>query len=208
MFFIRTVVLTSCLVLSACASLKQTQEAESDLPAPALVDALPTEVGSFDFEGYRYFEDASTGYTVRYSNPRKLRMADVYVYPVADQNQDLDHEDLVMGSTRATIQAIVDAVKQGLYANFNVVGAATQARGMRTVARVEATYLRENLASYTLVYQTEYDGTLLKIRVSMPDNESNRSSQEWDQFAETMFDKIVEELDEHRAADNGKKLKA
>lgn len=194
-------VLVSSLVLSSCATLKQPAE-NAELPAPDLIEVVPTEVGSFDYEGYRYFDDAATGYTLRYSNPRKLRMADVYVYPVAEQNQDLDHEDLVMGSTRATIQAIGDAVKQGLYANFNVVGAATQARGLRTVARVEATYLRENLASYTLVYQTEYDGTLLKIRVSMPDNESNRSSLEWDEFANTMFNTIVDQLDEKRGLPN------
>ena len=206
MHFLHIAVLVSCLALSACASLKQPAE-QTPPPAPDLIDVLPAEVGSFEYEGYRYFDDASTGYTMRYSNPRKHRMADVYVYPVADQNQDLDHEDLVMGSTRATIQAIGDAVKQGLYANFNVVGAATQARGIRTVARVEATYLRKNLASYTLVYQTEYDGTLLKIRVSMPDNESNRTNQEWDAFAETMFDTIVNELDDQRAEQQKKKPK-
>jgi len=115
---------------------------------------------------------------------------------------------LVMGSTRATIHAIGEAVKQGIYANFNVVGAATQARGLRTVARVEATYLRENLASYTLVYQTEYDGTLLKIRVSMPDNESNRGNTEWDEFANTIFNAIVDELDESRSITTSQKLES
>jgi len=201
MRFLRTAVIASSLALSACATLKGPAE-QTPPPTPDLIDALPTELGSFDYEGYRYFDDASMGYTVRYTNARKQRMADVYVYPVAEQNQDLDHEDLVMGSTRATIQAIGDAVQQGFYANFNVVGAATQARGLRTVARVEATYLRQNLASYTLVYQTEYDGTLLKIRVSMPDNEPNRTSLEWDEFADTMFNTIVDELDEQRASES------
>ncbi len=190
-------VLASSLTLSACATLNKPGE-ETPPEAPELIDALPSEVGTFDYEGYRYFQDASNGYTIRYTNPRKHRMADVYVYPVAEENADLDHDSLVMGSTRATIAAIGDAVKQGIYTDFNVVGAATQARGLRTVARVEATYLRQNLASYTLVYQTEYDGTLLKIRLSMPDNESNRSSLEWDEFASTMFNTIVEELDESR----------
>lgn len=198
MRFLCLPVLVSCLTMSACATLKQPAEQKS-LPAPSIIEVLPADIGSFEYEGYRYFEDESNGYTFRYTNPRKHRMADIYVYPVAEQNEDLQHEDLVMGSTRATIQAIGDAVKQGIYANFNVVGAATQARGLRTVARVEATYLRQNLASYTLVYQTEYDGTLLKIRVSMPDNESNRSSTEWDEFANIMFNKIVDELDGMRA---------
>lgn len=198
MRFPTALLLASSLALSACATLKA-PEAEKPAPAaPDLIDALPTELGSFDYEGYRYFQDESNGYTFRYTNPRKHRMADVYVYPVATENSDLGHDDLVMGSTRATIQAIGEAVKQGIYSNFNVVGAATQARGFRTVARVEATYLRENLASYTLVYQTEYDGTLLKIRVSMPDNESNRNNTEWDEFATTMFNTIVSELDDSR----------
>lgn len=199
MRFLTALVLASSLALSACATLKKTAAEDPKLDAPDLIEALPAELGSFEYEGYRYFQDKSNGYTFRYTNEGKHRMADVYVYPVAEENADLKHDDLVMGSTRATIQAIGDAVSQGIYTNFNVVGAATQARGIRTVARVEATYLRQNLASYTLVYQTEYDGTLLKIRVSMPDNESNRSNSEWDEFAETMFNTIVEELDSARA---------
>jgi len=209
MRLLTTVLLASSLALSACASLKKSvdedTEAASEATAPEIIKALPTEVGSFNYEGYRYFKDESTGYTFRYTNPRKHRMADVYVYQVSKENSDLDHDDLVMGSTRATIQAIGEAVKQGLYTDFNVVGAATQARGIRTVARVEATYLRQNLASYTLVYQTEYDGTLLKIRVSMPDNESNRDSLEWDEFANTMFNAIIEDLDDTRAAESASK---
>lgn len=201
MRLLTALVLVSSLALSACATLKQTTaEDTATADAPELIEALPPELGSFDYEGYRYFEDKSNGYTFRYTNESKHRMADVYVYPVATENTDLKHDDLVMGSTRATIEAIGDAVSQGIYTNFNVVGAATQARGIRTVARVEATYLRQNLASYTLVYQTEYDGTLLKIRVSMPDNESNRSNTEWDEFANTMFNTIVEDLDDSRIA--------
>jgi len=199
-------VLITCLALSACATLKPAVEEPTE-PAPKLIDALPEDIESFGYEGYRYFDDSSNGYTFRYANSQKRRLADVYVYPVASQNADLDHEDLVMGSTRATIQAIAGAVKQGIYDNFNLVGAATQARGFRTVARVEATYLSNNLASYTLVYQTEYDGTLMKIRVTMPDNESNRSSREWDRFANTVFNKIVGELDDQRAAELIKKPK-
>ena len=100
------------------------------------------------------------------------------------------------------MQAISEAVRQGVYANFNVIGAATHTRGMRTVARVEATYLRQNLASYTLVYQSEYNGTLMKIRMSMPDNESNRANGEWDHFASQVFDLIVTDIDNgHMNAD-------
>jgi len=207
MRFLPVSVLISCLALSACATLEKPTEKAVE-PAPELIDALPEDIESFEYKGYRYFDDSSNGYTFRYANPQKRRLADVYVYPVATQNADLDHEDLVMGSTRATIQAIAGAVKQGVYDNFNLVGAATQARGFRTVARVEATYLSDNLASYTLVYQTEYDGTLLKIRVTMPDNESNRTSLEWDRFANTMFNKIVGELDDQRAAKLTNKPKA
>jgi len=177
---------------SACAT---REPAAADPIPPALVASLPGEVGSFDYEGFRRFDDGSDGYSLRYGNARKRRVADVYVYPVAPENAALDHEKLVMGSTRATMQAIGEAVRQGVYTDFNVLNAATRARGVRTVARVQATYLRENLASYTLLYQTEHDGTLMKIRVSMPDNVSNRSSGEWDRFAERMFELIADELD-------------
>ena len=197
--------LGSVLVTTACATTAPrgidpdaaTFSEENTLsPAkPALVESLPETVESFEFRGFKPFEDGSGGYSVRYANERKRRVADLYIYPVAKENLNLEHNQLVMGSTRATLMAISEATRQGHYSNFSVINAATRARGVRTVARVKATYLRQNLASYTLVYQTEYSGTLLKIRISMPDNEFNRSSREWDVFAETLFDKAITELE-------------
>ncbi len=189
----------SLSLLSACASVKLPGDSasndENQAETPTLIQALPESIETFDYENYRYFEDGTEGFQLRYSNPRKRRMASIYVYPVDKENEGLEHDQLVLGSTRATMQALGNAVKQGYYANFNVVDAATRSQGVRTIARVQATYLQQNLASYTLVYQTEYDGTFLKIRFTMPDNESNRSSREWDQFADQMFKLIIEDLD-------------
>ncbi|ASJ75240.1 hypothetical protein [Granulosicoccus antarcticus] len=191
-----TLLFASMLFSSACATVTPAESEAAPLQEPALIEVLPDTLQSFDLQGYKYFQDSSGGYSVRYANLPKRRIADVYIYPVADENIELAHDQLVLGSTRATIQAIGEAARQGHYANFNVVNAGTQAYGVRTVARVQATYLRQNLASMTLVYQTEYKGTLVKIRVSMPDNESNRNSQEWDDFAENMFSTIITQLDE------------
>ena len=184
---LRVLALSSSLLFStACAAMSQSLDSVEAQNEPALMQTLPQSVKSFDLQGYKYFNDGS-GYSIRYSNKRKQRMADLYVYQVADENSDLDHDELVIGSTRATMDAIGEAARQGHYANFNVLDAATNGNGVRTVARVQATYLRQNLASYTLVYQTEHNGTLLKIRVTMPDNESNRNSTEWDLFSEAIF---------------------
>ncbi len=188
------------LFTSACATVTPADAEPKPMPEPALIEALPDSMQSFELQGYKYFKDSSGGYSVRYANLPKRRIADVYIYPVAEENSELAHDQLVLGSTRATIQAIGEAARQGHYANFNVVNAGTQAYGMRTVARVKATYLRQNLASFTLVYQTEYKGTLVKIRVSMPDNESNRDNEEWDAFAEEMFSTIIAELGEDEPA--------
>ena len=177
-------------------------EAEEAGP-PAAIEALPASIASFDYDGYRRFDDGSNGYSVRYANAPKKRLADVYIYPVAEENAELEHEALVLGSTRATLQAIGEAVNQGLYANFAVLDAATRTQGLRTTARVQATYLRDNLASYTLLYQTEHDGTLMKIRLSMPDNESNRANGEWDAFAARVFEVLIDDLDERASTDAG-----
>ena len=187
----QNLLLPMLLVLSACAVTAPVKVVAPVQDEPSIISKMPEQLESFDYQGYRYFDETTDGFTLRYSNIGKHRLADVFIYPVSKENQSLPHDQLVMGSTRATIQAIGSAVKAGQYANFNVIGAATQARGIRTVARVEATYLRENLASYTLVYQTEYDGTLVKVRVSMPDNDANRESKEWDRFASTVFDAII-----------------
>ena len=183
------------ILLSGCATTAPAKIITPIQEEPSIISVMPDQLESFNYQGYRYFDESSDGFTMRYSNMGKHRLADVFVYPVSKENLSLPHDQLVMGSTRATIQAIGSAVKTGQYANFNVIGAATQARGIRTVARVEATYLRENLASYTLVYQTEYDGTLVKVRVSMPDNDANRGSQEWDRFATALFDTIIEHIE-------------
>ena len=183
--------LLAAAMSSACASFGERAEPGP----PAIVESLPASIASFDYDGYRYFDDGSGGYSLRYSNAPKKRLADVYVYPVAEENAGLEHEALVLGSTRATLQAIGEAVNQGLYANFAVLDAATRAQGLRTTARVQATYLRENLASYTLLYQTEHDGTLMKIRLSMPDNESNRANGEWDAFAARVFELLIDGQD-------------
>ncbi|MFT4727772.1 MAG: hypothetical protein ACI9UN_002270 [Granulosicoccus sp.] len=186
--------LISLLITNACTALTITPENKNDAEAPALMHKLPKTVESFDMQGFKYFNDGA-GYSIRYSNARKQRLADLYIYDVADENASLAHKQLVLGSTKATMDAISAAAAQGHYANFNVLDAATHAQGLRTVARVQATYLRQNLASYTLVYQTEYNGTLLKIRVTMPDNESNRDSREWDLFTDTVFQSVISELD-------------
>lgn len=194
-----TVLLTTACATTASMPVVSTEtntQAEAPPPPePALVKALPDTFESFELKGFKHFEDGSGGYSIRYANDRKRRIADLYVYPVAEENTNLAHNQLVLGSTRATLMAIGEATRQGHYANFNVINAATRAQGVRTVARVQATYLRQNLASYTLVYQTEHKGTLLKIRVTMPDNEFNRSSKEWDTFADSMFKKAISSLD-------------
>lgn len=185
----------SVILSSSCATSASLPAEAAPVPEPVLFSSLPDTVESFDLQGYKYFEDGSGGYSVRYANERKRRIADLYVYPVAEENANLEHNQLVLGSTRATLMAIGEATRQGHYANFNVINAATRAQGLRTVARVQATYLRQNLASYTLVYQTEHKGTLLKIRVSMPDNEFNRESSEWDGFADTMFKAAIKSIE-------------
>jgi len=199
MLLLRSIALVGSVVfLSACSTMKPA-ETEPVQPepreAPTLIKKLPETVESFSMQGYKYFGDGSGGYSVRYANKRKRRIADMYIYPVAKENTNLAHNQLVLGSTRATLQAIGEAAKQGHYENFNVLNAATRAQGLRTTARVQATYLRDNLASYTLVYQTEHKGTLLKIRVSMPDNDSNRKNSEWDKFADRMFKTAIRNLD-------------
>jgi len=198
--FRHSLVVLALSLLSACASTNPALDISGDAPEteaqaePSLIQTLPESIESFDYVNYRYFDDVGDGYQLRYSNQRKRRIASVFVYPVDEVNKTLEHNQLVLGSTRATMEALGEAVRQGHYVNFNVVDAATKSQGVRTVARVQATYLQENLASYTLVYQTEHEGTFLKIRFTMPDNESNRNSREWDQFADQMFKLIINDL--------------
>jgi len=162
---------------------KKTLKEGEKRKAPAIITSLPPEVESFSYQGYRFLEEKSDSYAIRYANRRKHRMADVFVYEVSEGNRNLEHAQLVMGSTRATLRGLADAVKQGLYSNFNVLGG--------------------------VLYQTEYNGTLIKVRVSMPDNETNRANREWDRTAEVLIDNIITHIESTGKADtaNSKKKK-
>ncbi len=199
---VMAIALASALA-TACAATGERQTV-----VPSLIGTLPETIASFQFDGYKHFDDESGGFSFRYRNASKKRLADVYVYPVAEENAELAHEALVLGSTRATIQAITEAVSQGHYSNFDLLGAATRAQGARTTARVHATYLRENLASFTMLYQSEHKGTLMKIRVSMPDNNSNRLNSEWDAFAERVFDLVIEDIETELESAEASKVSA
>ena len=177
------------------------QPSIEDLPRADLVAAMPETVESFERTGARAFDAGGDGVNIRYANPQKHRRADVFIYPVAENNKNLRHTDLVMGSTQATMRAIAQAVQQGVYQNLNVIDAATRPNGLRTIARVKATYLQKNLASYTLVYQTEHDGNMVKIRMTMPDNEANRESPEWDNFADQVLKAASAHFDSENAAE-------
>jgi len=49
-------------------------------------------------ESAKPFDAAGQGVNVTYKNDRKRRRANVFIYPVAEKNQELKHRDLVMGS--------------------------------------------------------------------------------------------------------------
>ena len=127
--FRHSLVVLALSFLSACASTNPAPNVSGDASQtenkaePSLIQALPESIESFDYVNYRYFDDAGDGYQLRYSNQRKRRIASVFVYPVDEENKTLEHNQLVLGSTRATMQALGEAVKQGHYVNFNVVDA-------------------------------------------------------------------------------------
>ena len=111
-----SLLLISFLFTNACAAVTITPEEPVQKEEPALLSKLPKTVESFELQGYKYFNDGS-GFSIRYSNERKQRIADLYVYEVAEENASLDHEELVFGSTKATMAAISAAAKQGHYAS-------------------------------------------------------------------------------------------
>jgi len=124
--FIRPIALTVSLLFSTLSGAVTLEVEEPSVQSePELMSKMPKVVDSFTLQGYKYFNDGS-GYSIRYSNPRKQRMADLYIYEVAEENASLKHSDLVVGSTRATMQAISSAAKQGHYDNYNVIHAAIE----------------------------------------------------------------------------------
>ncbi len=163
-------------------------------PRPMLVDKLPKAVGDFKYESFYEYPQKALGYSVRY----RLQgggYVDIYIYPVPDQIKALGHQKIVRGMADQAVNEIRYYEKQGVYKNFQILSEKqTEIKGS-SVVKVEGTYLKNKQNLYTLLYLTEKSNTLVKARMSVDNNDANKSSQQWDRFISIVFGAILDNMD-------------
>jgi len=159
--------------------------------AEQLLEVVPHQLHGFVYTTTQTYPEP-WGYSFRFiheSNPRIH--ADIYVYPVPENLNLIDSKRIVLEMASQSLQEIDEAAKQGSYSDYQLIRNSSIEINGHFVTRSDIYLIRSNLAVYSLLFLTESKGTLIKARISMPDNETNRSGSQWEEFVREMFSAIL-----------------
>ncbi len=185
--------------LSACASKVgpslDTSSVVEKTPPP-IVSHLPHRIQSYEYSGFTEY-GSGLGYSLRYIKKGfKGNYADVYIWPVPKDARQYSHEEIVYAVTNGSLQDIYNMQDRGVYEKVELIDRLAYGSSEQLVTMHQLVMLRENRKTLSFLYLTEYQGRLLKARVSLPDNDANRSSDEVRQFVSEIFNRIIENIDE------------
>lgn len=180
------------LCLTGCVSFGLNVENKNN--KPEILDILPTNIDEFNYVGYQVYPEKSLGYSIRYAIVN-IGYADVYIYPVPKAALELDSKEIVIESTKAAITDIQYFVSKGIYSEFKVLSQKFSENNGVITTKIEGSFVKNNLQLYTMLYLTEHSGMLLKARISVNDNETNRSSTGWDSFVGKLFGLITANIE-------------
>ncbi len=192
----------SLLFLIACASAPQhvddTQKTSVARELAVVIDVEPQQYRYIALQEY----GGELGYSLRYSKQTEQNhFADVYIWPVHQQLNDFSHKDIVYAMSNSAEQDIYTAEKYGAYSNVKLLDRSEQfMTDDMMVTRQRFTFIRNHLLTLSFLYLTEYQGKVLKIRLSLADNEFNQTRKDIDTFALSLFEQIIENF--HLAKNN------
>jgi hypothetical protein len=182
--------------LTACATpTKEPQEQIANNEQLPILDVLPRQIEGFNYQGLRRYP-APWGYSLRYRNETNNAVyADLYLYPVPEELKGHEQEDIVMVKTDEALEEIDYFFKTGSYSEFEVLNRDSFQIEGETTSRVEIYLVRDNLALYSLLFVSEKDGKLVKVRMTMPNNEANTSNDAWERFVHKAFSVILKNIE-------------
>jgi len=183
------------VLLAACSSDPQVPRLSIDDLAPEILQVLPAEIDGFAYQGAKTYP-SPWGYSLRYrlvDNP--LVYADVFVYPVPQKIENLGHTERVKAMTDEAILEIRSAAEQGAYSEARLLDGQEFRILSAYTTRIDLFLVKENLESFSLLFMTESNDRLLKVRMTMPDGYSNRNNDNWQRFVESVFSVILENID-------------
>ena len=139
----------------------------SSAPPEAQWIEFPLSIGVLHQDGTQKYEDPSLGYTVRYYDESKANLVDVYVYPVAEEVASRGHQERVATYLYASQRDIHAAVSAGYYLRNEELGIDAFLLEGKQVLRSRHQLQTASGELYSLIYVTEVDGTVVKIRASV-----------------------------------------
>lgn len=162
---------------------------------PMIVDLLPEELRGYSYVNFYNF-NSDLGYSLRYAKKTEDKnYADIYIWPVSKEAKGYSHHDIVLITTKMALDDIYTMQQSGAYSNVVELSNETANVDGLIIARCKLSMLRENLKIVSYLYVTEHKGKLLKIRITLPDNEINRSREDIENFAIEMFINIMDNID-------------
>ncbi len=160
-----------------------------------ILDALPREIEGFIYRGAKSYPDP-WGYSLRYQLERnQLTYSDVFIYPVPGEAEGYGQKEVVISMSNQALKEIDIAKEQGLYSKYSVINRRTFEINGNFTIRIDIFLVKSNLESYSLLFLTESNGKLIKVRMTMADNESNRNNTAWQKFAVKVITTIFNNIE-------------
>ena len=178
--------------LSACSSQQPSNHLSNN--EPAIANLLPVQITNYKYSGYRLYGEG-LGYSLRYKYINEnYHFADIYVWPTPEQAKKYSHKEIVYGVTNSGIRDIYSMQSKGHYNNVKILKKRAYTNQDNTLTMHKITMLRGNVESLSFLYVTEFNGILLKARISMPDNTANRKRKDTKEFAVGIFNQIIKNI--------------
>lgn len=159
-----------------------------------IIPLLPRVLEGYEYLDVYVYPSEEYGYSIRYVYDAH-NYADIYIYPVPEQVKDLGHKDIVYGMTGHAVSEIELAKEKGLYQDFEILNERAFDSAGAISSKVSARLRKKGRDMYTILYLTENSDKLIKARITMPDNTSNRANTAWDLFVSKLFGFIVDNID-------------
>ncbi len=177
------------ILISACSS-TPSQTSQSDTDAPEIVQYINQSIHGYRYQDYKKF-DNNLGYALRYvKEDEPTIVASVFVWPTPESTKSYSHKEIIYAVTKASLDDIYVVEKLGDYQNVNVLEAVAYDNDVIvTKHKLSLTY--QDIPRITLLYVSEHQGDLLKVRLTMDNNPKNIARQDIDQFVMAVFSEIV-----------------
>lgn len=176
-------------------SLKAESQRYSSKGKPHILELIPKNVEGFRYVDYYEYPEPY-GYSLRYLYEKNNMVhSDVYLYPSGIDSKLYSHKEIVLGMTDILMNEFDITVKKGMYSEFRAIKSSSFSVLDKIVTRNDLYLVRDNLETYSLLFLTESNGRMIKIRMSMPNNTHNRKSTNWQKFANQIIRFILENIE-------------